>query len=171
MYQDISDKVVIIPIKDDDSNIHPFLQMKHNDRINGNVISRIYKLGCWGGYGDFSEFPDCFYDQAGIDRKVRHECFAIPSIKQLEHPDQPYIFAHTTSSSHTVNGIINWDIDKKLTINPNTNLYTKGHRWYEIAESFVDKHLLSYCDIIKNAEEVPLQIVHFNVLHATLLNP
>lgn len=67
--------------------------------------------------------------------------------------DKEYIFVHQTSSTIT-KSIVTWDIQAVLTIDPNNNLYQQGDAFYDVAQEFINKPVVDYTDIIRNAREV-----------------
>lgn len=50
--------------------------------------------------------------------------------------------------------LITWDIDSILTVDPNLNVYPEGHRLHSLAQTFVNRDLLSYVLVLQNAKEI-----------------
>lgn len=96
-----------------------------------------------------------FYAELNIPIDVMYEFFHIP-YEQLEVPEEPYVFVQTVSSSSTKNEIVQWDKNNALTIDPNVNHYDINHKYYEIAEKYVNKPIASYVNILKNAKSLHL---------------
>jgi hypothetical protein len=106
----------------------------------------------------FEDLPQGFYKDMGIGPEVRHTHFHVPTTNEAldlyaRIQDQPYIFVQQMSSSHTTN-LVTWDIDSILTIDPNINVYSEGHRWHPLAQTFVNREFLSYLLVIQNAKEI-----------------
>lgn len=108
------------------------------------------------------DFPYSFYDDVKIDRRNFWNMFYIPQLdfsKELFNTikDIPYIFIHNKYSS----GYADIEYIKKflnsndtLYINPCINMYNKGDKYYEIANSLLDKPLAYYTDVIINALKI-----------------
>lgn len=97
-----------------------------------------------------------FYTDLGIPLSVMYDFFHIP-YEQLEPPEQPYVFVQTKCrTKQDPLEIINWDKNYALTLDPNVNHYEPGHKYYEIADSYVNKPIASYVNLIKNAESLHL---------------
>jgi hypothetical protein len=116
--------------------------------------SGYYKLPRSG----FDDIAKNFYVDMGIDPNVRHSHFYVPlppSVHTLYEKvkGREYIFVQQKSSSHVTN-LIQWDVDKILTIDPNINVYPVDHPWYELAQAFVNQPFLDYVEVIKHAKEI-----------------
>jgi hypothetical protein len=116
--------------------------------------SGFYKLPNHG----FENLPSCFYLDMGIDPAIRHTHFYLPTTEEARQiyrliRDEPYIFVQQRSSNNFTK-LITWNIDDIFTIDPNTNVYEPGHKWYELAQRFVNLALLSYTEVIKHAKEI-----------------
>ena len=123
---------------------------------------------------DTNDLPGAFYDQLEVPRHVRHSHFVCPrlpeSIALFEIvKNQPYIFVQTKSSTTTTN-IVSWDISQILTIDPNVNLYSSDHPWYQLAQIFVNQPFFHYVDLMKHATELHLVNSSFYTL-ASQLSP
>lgn len=106
----------------------------------------------------FEDLPCGFYRDMGLSREIRHTYFHVPTTEEARRlyesvREIPYRFVQQSSSSHTT-PIVSWDIDTVLTIDPNTNMYAPGHRWYTIAQEMVGRPMLSYTLLLQHAEEV-----------------
>jgi len=107
---------------------------------------------------NFEDLPSCFYRDMKIDPAVRHTHFHVPTTPAADAlyaqiKDQPYIFVQQKSSSHTT-PLVTWDINDVFTIDPNLNMYPRGHTWHELAQSFVNRDFLDYTLVIQHAKEV-----------------
>jgi hypothetical protein len=164
MYQD-DQKIKLVSIHDDDSDIGTYLNVKAGDYIDGVRITNVVRTGCWEGHSDFSDIPDCFYYNMGLDNRIRNNFFRLPSnIEQMSPPTIPYIFTQVVSSTTSNNTIINWDLDKTLTIDPNKNLYHEEHPFYKLADIYVGKPFFSYVKLLEKAEEIHLLNSSFQCL-------
>lgn len=121
--------------------------------------SNVYRSG---GYicprNPFDDLPCNFYRDMGFDPEIRHTHFYIPTYQEasdlyLKIQDQPYIFVQQISSTHKTD-LIHWDRNEILTIDPNVNLYPEGHKWYDLAQEFVNKPFIHYTEVIKHAKEI-----------------
>jgi hypothetical protein len=102
--------------------------------------------------------PDCFYDDLGLDRKIKTTHNTLQSTSQTRRLYEPlegktYIFVHQTSSNTYVS-LVKWNIQEVLTIDPDTNLYKPGDPFYELANRFLKQNIFDYYDVIKNASEI-----------------
>ncbi len=144
--------IEIFECNDDDSDVRYIIAA---DTIHGHKITNRFLSGCWNGQRDYSDLPNCFYKNMNVPIEVKNIFFKCDRTNQLSLPNQPYIFTHNSSSFKTeVNLVKGWDINKILTIDPNKNYYIKGHPFCLIAETYVNKPIFSYLDLIENAEEI-----------------
>jgi len=117
-------------------------------------FSKVFRSGIYHNPSrEFTNLPNQFYEDIGLNPEIQHEYFWINPPKFTIEIPKPYTFVHQASSSKVVS-IIDWDINEKLTIDPNTNLYPEGHRWYEIANACVGHLIADYVDVLINASEV-----------------
>lgn len=116
-------------------------------------ISKVYTSGIFNRVRDFKNLPDPFYEDLGLDPKIQRTYFWInPPSFTIDIP-VPYIFVHQTSTTKTV-PLVTWDINERLTIDPNTNLYPEGHPWYKIASVCTDMLVADYINILVDASEI-----------------
>jgi hypothetical protein len=118
------------------------------------------------------EIPKCYYKDLDLDLSIEHSYFHIPEnlqSKQLYElvKDIPYIFVHQKSSDNFT-PLVTWDINEKFTIEPNMNLYSEGHKWYELANHFVNKPFYHYIDTVIHASELHVVNSSFRCLSAHL---
>jgi GNAT superfamily N-acetyltransferase len=145
-------RIEIFECNDDDSDVGYIIAA---GTIHGHTITNRFLSGCWNGQRDYSDLPNCFYKNMKIPTDIKNIFFKCDRTGQLSLPDQPYIFTHNSSSFKTeVNLVSNWCINTTLTLDPNKNYYSSGHKFYTIAESYVNKRIFAYLDLIENAEEV-----------------
>lgn len=111
------------------------------------------------------DLPFCFYHDANVPLSTFWEYFYIPeSENDLYHcvEGNEYVFVHNTSSTgkvfdlETVEEKCHFNRDDILVINPCYNTYTKGHKFYDVAEKFAMAGLTAYINTIKNAKIVIL---------------
>lgn len=125
------------------------------------------RLGFHGGYGvNLSIFPLSFYDNACVPRKM----FWMPAVLDYSEEDYrlyntvrdiSYAFIHNNSSTGIVfddaKAIAHLGIDTNtcLVVNTHKNIYPIGHKFYELAQSFLTQRLLTdYCRVIENANYI-----------------
>ena len=94
-----------------------------------------------------------FYKDMSIPIDVMYSFFHVPEENQLVPPEQPYIFMQTKSSQGTVS-FVDWDINEILTIDPNINQYEENHKFYDIAQKYIDQPIAWYVNLIKGAKEI-----------------
>jgi hypothetical protein len=141
---------------DDTPNIQciPVQNDYHYPELDTINYSKVFKSGIFhNAHREFKNLPDQFYEDLGLDPEIQNKYFWISPPKfSLEIP-VPYVFVHQSASNKSVH-LITWDINERLTIDPNTNLYPKDHKWYKIADACVDMLVADYINIITNANEV-----------------
>lgn len=127
--------------------------------VDISQYSVIYTVGAYkkGGNISIAVSPDRWYEQLNIDPNIRLSHFFVPntpeSIKLYETINVPYIFIQQKSSDKLTN-LVKWDINEILTIDPNINLYTHDHKWYALANTFVNKPFYQYYEIIRHAKQI-----------------
>jgi hypothetical protein len=131
------------------------------DWIPENEYSKIYMSGLalpTFNWLPGEECPDPFYRQLGFDQaKIRFPYFHIPTTQKSKDlydsiSRYEYAFVVDTASIGVCNiPTPNLDI---LVINPNRNMYPEHHKWYNIANTFVEKEFVDYQDTIKHATEI-----------------
>lgn len=127
--------------------------------VDNTKFSSVYRSGFYKYPRDhFEDLPKGFYRDMGLDPEVRHTHFFLPTTDGARNlyaglQGEPYVFVQQRSSSQ-ITPIVNWDINETLTIDPNMNLYSEGHKWYEMAQSVVNKPMIDYTELIKHAKEL-----------------
>ena len=106
-----------------------------------------YFSGYWVNRTDFDDIPNVFYEDLNLDHSIRHSYFKLNVKSKLLVPEISYIFVHSTSSSGQVNLDSKFNRYTTLVIDPNINHYTERHKWYSIAEQYLNKPLFEYVDI------------------------
>ena len=106
--------------------------------------------------------PECFYDQYNLPFSIFWEYFYIPEYEKYDDlyntiKDIPYIFIHNSGSKGVVFDMdivenkLNVCRNEILFINPCSNIYNNGDKFYDIASRFVGHKLPYYMKIIKNS--------------------
>jgi hypothetical protein len=127
----------------------------------------VYMTGCHilppARCQDFRLFPLCFYDDVDIPRHFFWTKSFVPKTKEALElyasiSDIPYIFMHNTTSKGALfapEQALEWfQIDKHqtLVVNPHVNMYEPGHRWFALANQFLEpRSLLAYTYILENS--------------------
>lgn len=158
----------IVECKDDDSDVNDIISNRKvikksvipvikpiYEQCFPETITHRFTSGGWCGRRFVDDIPGNFYDDLKFDRQIKHIFAYFNSYNTLDIPNLPYIFTHGSSSCTLGLALENkWDIDSILTIDPNRNYYSLGHKWYSIAETYVNKPFLSYINVIENAKEI-----------------
>lgn len=159
---DSSIEIICVDNNDECKNYNT---LKIGDVLLNKKLTHFFKSGIWGGFNNFNELPYCFYDQLRLPREIKNIFFYMPPQDELlEPPTIPYIFCHSTSSSTSKLTFIKWNVNDILTIDPNTNHYSKEDKWYCEAEKYINKPILKYIDVIKNASEIHVTNSSFQCL-------
>ena len=143
MYDD-APNIQCIPVQDD-------FTFPELDNLS---FSKTFKSGIYiNPCREFKNLPNQFYEDLDLNSEIQRKYFWIsPPHFSVDIPI-PYIFVHQSASNKYV-PLITWDINERLTIDPNTNLYPEGHQWYDIANTCKDRLVADYVNIIMNASEV-----------------
>lgn len=127
--------------------------------IPPGMYTTIYRSGFFKmPHTIMDDLPSCFYHDLGIDPSIRHSYFHLPNSSGSIWlysllKNKKYIFIQTMSSD-AITSIISWDINNILTIDPNINQYTPDHKWYNLANKFINQPFMDYIDTIKHASEI-----------------
>lgn len=160
MYSD-DPSIEVYPV-DNDSDIsvaHGCPQERFKEITDGYTV---YALGCHAfsrllpDSAYIKQIPKCFYENAKVPWHTFWTYFYVNSPQQIPVPDVPYAFVHSTSSGGPVFSLsdVNIDPSQMLIVDPCKNHYSPDHHWYSVAESYVNKPLLEYIDVITNATRV-----------------
>jgi len=121
--------------------------------------------GAWRVYTDL---PFNFYDDMKIDRNIFWDYYHISSeemndkdlYKLLFNEEINYIFIHSSSSIGQIFTLkdaeeyFNFSCNDILVINPCENVYKKDHKFYDIAEKFINHSLFYYKTLIEKASKI-----------------
>lgn len=186
-YQDnIKIKLYVIDTTNvDDISTHFGFSTKANAKyIYNNEEYDLITTGCHGPVQtSCGIIPFCFYKDVNLDYSIFWDySYIIDTNESLELYNEilnnnikDYIICHNSCSSGKVFKIE--DIESKrnisrddiLIINIGENIYTPGHKYYEIANKFVMKPLLHYKDTLINSSEIYISDSSFFCM-AILLN-
>jgi hypothetical protein len=102
-----------------------------------------------------------FYSDINLDANIYHEYFYLPRLNESKEiyekiSDKNIIFCHTTASNSRININIDLNLENTIVVNPNVNMYGLDHKNYELAESFLNRPLLHFVDIILNANVIKI---------------
>jgi hypothetical protein len=114
---------------------------------------------------DIYDIPFSFYEDVCMPYRIFWDYFYIADMKESKElyskvVDIPYVFIHNGTSIGKVFDADNiktrFNIDKNtiLFINPNENVYKSDHKFYSLAQEFINKPLSYYKDIIINANSI-----------------
>lgn len=152
--------IVLEPFDDEFSTLN---KQKLDDK---KKTMNLYVCGCHNGFTNFNELPFCFYSNVNIDHQFFWNYFYVPIYKYCELHNEvknlEYVFVHNFGSQGKVfddkyvTDKLGLDKNNILFVNPNENMYTIGHKFYEIANKFVGKLLIHYANVIINAKYVIL---------------
>jgi GNAT superfamily N-acetyltransferase len=158
----------IIECRDDESDVKNIIS---NKKITSRTIFRAkltqyvpyfeehithrFVSGVWCGRTACDDIPNDFYRDLKLAFEIKHIFAIFNSSEYLPLPNIPYIFTHSSSSDNVVLSFeTKLDINTILTIDPNKNYYHSQHKWFTIAENYVNKPFLSYVRVIENAKEI-----------------
>lgn len=124
--------------------------------LDGIKFSKIFKSGLYcENPREFTNLPNGFYKDLGLDPEIQNKYFWVSPPKFSIEISIPYIFVHQETSSKTIS-LVNWDINERLTIDPNTNLYSQDHVWHRLAGACVGHLVPDYSELLVRAQEVHL---------------
>lgn len=178
IFQDDSN-IKFIPVIND-SHVSVKMGAKQEDFDNITKGMDIFLAGgCHTNlHSDYNNFPLYFYDHLGIDRKVFWTHFKInvpEESKQLYQNliGKRYVLIHNNASNGKIfnsNFVKNKykNDDDIIFINFNENEYEPSHKYYEIAQNFINKPLIHYYDTIINAQAIYLTDSSFFCLSSHL---
>jgi hypothetical protein len=106
-------------------------------------------------------YPDSFYDDMNIPAFVRtyyfHHAYSHASdLLYAQIPEREYVVVHENKSSTSIDIMSTMNPDRTLTLNIGKNVYPKGHRFYDVAQMFVNAPLGHYIKTLENATELHL---------------
>lgn len=160
----------------DDSSIIPHSNIIHD--ISGNITYISKDFGVDDNYDKYvcgllssnnkinlSYLPFCFYNDLKLPYSIFWDYFHVPTLSESKElynkvKDIPYIFTHNESSMGTIfkYQLVERKLDINhndiLFINPNKNIYKPDHKFFELAEQFVNKPIVYYKDTLINAYKI-----------------
>ena len=147
-----------------DKNISPKLGFNIN---KFKKITEGYDLYLTGAHNfkrgfNINTLPFCFYEQINLDPQILWSYFHIPILNESINlynniKNNKYIFIHNTASTGNVFSIelvekkLNINRNDIIFINPCKNIYSKNHKFYNLANKFINHKLSYYTETIKNA--------------------
>jgi hypothetical protein len=170
-----SNKIEFYPVIND-FEISPIYGCSHQKFYEVTNGFDIYMCGSHiKNYNNFNNIPFSFYFDFGLDYNIFWDYFNIPYklYEQLNY-NEPYIFIHNSSSSgnvFTLDNINKWNINLKdniLLINPCYNMYDINHKFYNIANKYINKDLIHYIELIINADKLYISDSSFMCLSLNL---
>ena len=182
-YSDDPD-IEIFPINDNlisSSIIINQFKEKYKNQLDPNNLD-LYLSGCHlinkKSHPHINSIPFNFYIDCNINYKYFWEYFYITECKEsknlFNNLNTNYVFIHNTASTgevFTTNNIektFNIDRNNTLIINPNKNIYNQEHKFYKLAQLFINLPLIYYIDTIKNADKLFLTDSSFFCLSLNL---
>ena len=167
MYDDV-DNLNIISI-DNDSSLESQQINFYLNQIKSDfdlISSGLYKKD----RAEFTNLPDNFYDDLGLEYSVYDEEFNLPSkvLKDNTYLDLldgiDYNFVVGTSSTKNITEEILESIkDDNFIVSPSKNVYSVNDSRYQLAEKFLNLPLFDYTNVIKNAKGLYLIDSSFSV--------
>jgi len=134
---------------------HPFLKYI-NEQFNNDITNYNTTF-----YPTINNLVKQFYDNIEIPFKYYSEYFYIPETEnsinlynQIKH--LKIIFTHTEASNTKINFNFNEFInnDEYIIISANKNEYNIGHKYYDIAEKYINIPIIDYISLILNANKI-----------------
>ena len=152
----------------DKNNLYTSVTKEALEKASEAKIDSLYKSGYQLNRGaDVSRIPLSFYDEMNIDREVMKVFSRISrpitsvNLKNiLKEMNIEYSLYHLIGSADCNS----YPFDKVVSENKNNpdhlildvkkNRYDVGHKYYEVANLFINLPILEYCDIIMTAKEL-----------------
>lgn len=107
-----------------------------------------------------NKFPEIYYEHLNLNINIMFKYYYVNNEKNNLYDiikNFNYILVHEKSFSMTREIDIISTIQNPndyLIININRNIYEKTHKYYSIAENFVNRSIFDYIDVIKNASKI-----------------
>ncbi len=128
-------------------------------------------------YNENCNIHRMFYNDMNLDISILKDHFKVSNTEEATilfnkiPTSMKIIFVHNCASNQEVNiDISRFKYENILIVNPNKNMYNINDVQYNLANEFLDKPLLAYVVIMKNADEVHLTDSSFSCLAGSLLN-
>lgn len=155
LYRDALDRIEILPVEDRpglSAAVRRFCAAK-NIKFYGSglhSLSKIPRDHC---------FPDVLYETVGIPVETMYSMAAIPITPPPVDIQQPYIFVHDVSSSHSlpISEAVLKVFPDALLINPDRNVYPPGAKHHALAEKAVrtkSTNITDYTSLVRNASKL-----------------
>jgi len=163
-----SDLTNIKYLEVDKNNLYTRVTIESLEKASEVKIDSLYKSGYQlNTNADVSRIPLSFYDEMNIDREVMKVFSKITktatslNLKNiLKDMNIDYSVYHLVGSANSnsfqfekISSKIKNDPDH-LIIDVRENRYQKDHKYYEVANLFINLPILDYCDIIMTAKEL-----------------
>lgn len=129
--------------------------INHPELLNYKLSNNKYSINY--------EHINAFYKDIGLNTNIYFDYFDIVSTDLSRHyyniiKEFNIIFFHTQASNRKINldNIVNEYIndEKTMVICANENIYPNNHKFFTIANQFINLKIVYYVDIIKNAKEI-----------------
>lgn len=173
-------KIIIYPINDlfpshmyefstimwDFKNIYDLYYVGNYGAIQIDICNYVKTLRDETTKKIITNYPISYYDDVSISIECMTKYFSVSYPQEVieKYEDllcnySKYRVLHQIGSNARVDALKHQsiNIDDLLTIDVNTNLYPKGHKFYEICEKFVNlKSVIYYAKLLENASELYL---------------
>ena len=104
---------------------------------------------------NLSDFPLCFYIQAGINVKIIRDWFHVCNVKDTILPSHSrFQFVHSVSSSKTASIPDDIILLNVFIIDPDKNHYHPEHLFHAEAQKFIGLPFHMYVEVIRRAERI-----------------
>jgi len=169
--------IIIYPINREDTNMGMY---KFSHMMITYGVYDVYAIGNYGAeivdptkyikyFTDgterrvISNYPASYYFDAGLPFEYASKYFHVEYPENIEKYytelfalNTPYIILHTDGSNSIINphkyDVI--DVENNIIIDVNFNFYKKGHKYYNIAQKFINlQSILYYVKLLENANE------------------
>jgi hypothetical protein len=172
-----NDDNIVLYVIESEKDLVPRYGCEYNKFKTITNNTTVYMTGCNlpnGGGGPYNYIAVKPYEYLNLNFSIFWEYFNISnkteSINLFENVKHlKYIFVHDMAA-HSVNGIVFTleNVTDELLINPCRNMYNKNHKYFNLAEKFINKPILDYVDTIKNANMLILSDSAFFALAINL---
>ena len=180
MYKDDSN-IKLIQINasiNEESQIREIFQDYNYKGTYDMYLCGLHKTLIYGApYNDRCNIQRMFYDGMGLDISIMKSHFKVASTEESIDlfnkipKNLQIIFVHNCASNQEVAiDVTRFKNDDTIIINPNKNMYSPDEKHYSFANEFINKRLLAYIDIMKNADELHMTDSSFSCLAGLLLN-
>ena len=169
MYEDLTNlKIIAIDYNFDTSKEVDIVWRIIKDM---NLQESIFlKSGIYKNSSNYTNLPDNFYMDFGMDLSIYDNYFKLPEDKLVQYEelyDKNLFFINGKSSTKNIDSEIMsrlGDTNNYFLVNPNHNLYDKSHTNYELANTFIGLPMLDYVNIIRRSKEIHVIDSAFSLL-------